>query len=198
MDVPPPRGVTVEQTFDRLRITLPATTRTRLAPQRARLRRLMGVRFVFTPTLAVIYAAFVVFALASPKLSGMSIPMWLGFLVIMALILFTEEGSPQDVTQQQAVAAATVELSAHRLVIDARGEAMDLALDQIEKVTVDAAGARLRVGGVSRYLLPSRPAAERAWLGALLKDAVQQRAQRSQGAEAERRQLQAMLSQKQP
>lgn len=196
MVVPPaPHGVTVKQTIDQILVTFPATTRTQHAPWRTQFRRWLGARFVFEPVNVFFYVISVV-AMFAAGAAHMP-PLMLGLaLAGMALIWFVEKGARRDATRRQSVAAASVQLSAHRLCVDARDGSLDVALDQIEKVTVDAAGARLRVDGEARYLIPSRSEAERAWLGALLQDAVQTRAQRSQAAEADRRQLQEMLSQK--
>lgn len=194
---PAPQGVTIEQTLERLQIAFPATARAQRVPQRASGWRLLGFRLALEPYRVITYFIIIGSMLVS-ELAELPGWMTLSILVFIALIVFTDEGPPREVTRRQSVAKATVELSAHRLVIDARDGSMDLALDQIEKVTVDAAGARLRVAGEVRYLLPSRMAAEREWLGALLQDAVKKRAQHSQTAEADRLQLQAMLSQKQP
>ncbi|MFT5683571.1 MAG: hypothetical protein ACI8RZ_004503 [Myxococcota bacterium] len=94
----------------------------------------------------------------------------------------------------KTAAHTQVELRPHSLWIHSDGHAENILLERIEKVTTDAAGARMWVDGRNRYLLPDRSEAERTWLAGLIREAITTRQHVSPAeADQERARLEALL-----
>jgi len=204
MTPPRPAGATVAQTMEKLRITLPARAGVRqFSPGGSvehRFSMLAKQLIIFVPIVGLVFI-FAMITMISPRnLDALvwTLPVFVAMFVALYQSIRDKRAALDQVLPYTTVdvPGATVEVSAHRLRIQAPGESLDVSLDQIEKVTVDTAGARLRVDGAVRYLLPQRTDDERAWVGGLLKEAVARRKRQSDSAEADRRKLQAIVKKK--
>ena len=103
-----------------------------------------------------------------------------------------EDGAPLQVVKR-SLPAATVTLRTHHLVIRCGATEESILLGDIDRVTNDKAGARIRVQGRMRYLLPDRADAERAWLAELLRSVVQTRKSGGLNSDVERAKLEKLL-----
>lgn len=176
-----PAGVRVQATMDGLHIQLPL--RSQLAAPRQSLHRApLSARI--GPSAAIFAVALLLTAPPPLVLAQMgrldAEPIALAVCVLVAG-LATLVANLVDVSVKvrgvDRYPAAQVRLEHHQLTLTVEGrDPTVVRLDDIELVTVDSAGARMRVCGQTVPLLPARSVAERAWLGAVLADVVERRA----------------------
>ena len=212
MSLAPPAEVTVSQDLDTLRITFPARTEKTQVPGSPPEPTAANTPLKILSILLIYPALLGTFAIMLSWSSTMEIfaqlPLWvhlmhvaiIGSIIAMAIHAMTihESGSPQEDeeplrTVRRSLRAATVELRPHHLVIRSRASTQTIPLADIDTVTVDKAGARIRVQGRMHYLLSERTDTERAWLAELLRAAVQTRQAGTVNSDAERARLETLL-----
>lgn len=189
MSLPQPEGVEVTQTLDGVQLVFSA--RNTVPTGVSRFFRQLWRRPLLN---ALLIGGFGLMAYVILTIDGSAF-LW-AFVVMMGVLLYTAIVAQGDAEarQEASVPEAHATLSAHRLCLTDSHGTLDVSLDQIEKVTVDAAGARIRVDGRAHYLLPDRPAADRVWIAAQIAAAVERRKAQSVPAGAERAQLERLLS----
>ena len=206
MSLSPPAEVTVSQDLDTLRITFPARTEKTEVPGPPA-EPAANTPLKILSILLVYPALLVTFAITLSWASTMEIfammPVWIhlmNFSIIVSIIALAihasiapREGEETLQTVRQSLPAATVELRPHHLLIRSRASTETIPLADIDTVTVDKAGARIRVQDRMHYLLPERTETERAWLAELLRAAVQTRQAGTVNSDAERARLETLL-----
>lgn len=207
MSLDPPDKVTVSQDLDTLRITFPARTVKTLVhgpePELPATNNPLVILSILLVYPAVI-ATFIVSLSWSTTVEIMTqFPQWMylihiliiGIIIAMAARAGGEppkEQAPLQTTKQ-SLPAATVELRPHHLVIRSSAPETSIPIGDIDTVTIDKAGARIRVQGHMHYLLADRTDTERAWLAELIKTAVQVRKAGTVDSDEARAQLEKLL-----
>lgn len=207
MSLDPPDQVTVSQDLDTLRITFPARTEKTLVhgpePERPATNNPLVILSILLVYPAII-ATFIATLSWSTTVEIMTqLPQWINLMhiliigIIIAMAARAGGDPPSEAaplrTTKRSLPAATVELRPHHLVIRSSAPAKSIPLGDIDTVTIDKAGARIRVQGHMHYLLPDRTDTERAWLAELLGAAVQARRAGRVDANEARAQLEKLL-----
>ena len=190
-----PAGVRVQRSMEGVEIALSARSRM-LGPRRSLHRAPLSARLV--PSMLIFVAALLLMAplpvmlVATGHLEAE--PSVLAVCALLALGAVAAANLSEvdlHVRAVQHLPAATISIRTHSLVIDAQ----ELSLDTIEQVTVDRAGARMRVSGQIIHLIPERSEAERAWLGALLAEVVARRQRATRESSSDKAALEQIIKQ---
>ena len=212
MSLPPPADATISQDLDTLRIALPARKETSQVPVQPAENTILTTSPWRVLAALLIYPsilASMVYLLSWSTVVEIltRLPLWLYLMNIATITMIIAaavhvsrtphagEGEAPLQTVSRTLPAAAVELRPHHLTIRSRSSTETIPLGDIDAVTVDKAGARLRVQGRMRYLLPERTDTERAWLAELVQAAVQTRQAGTVNSDAARVQLQKLLKQ---
>lgn len=185
-----PRGVELTHDLGTLRITFPGGVSLKQTPVPQSGWRIFAALFAVFSPLALWSAVGMIASIGG--WAAVLDRMW--FVLLAVFLTCTNCGLGLHIMQSRTVSieAATqtrVELRPHSLWISSE----EILLEHIEKVTVDKAGARMRVEGRNRYLLPSRSDEERAWLAGLIREAITRRGAAEPTSDDARARLEALL-----
>lgn len=173
----PPEGVEVNQSLDRLQIVFPRRREATVMPPQVYAEGWRWLNKVplwqSIPLMLVVYASVFFVSAFSTTWTTVLLMLLMAVAVTGLMVLSYWKGTPKESRSQDQIVIfprAEVALSPHLLCIKSQGVTTEFLTETIEKVTNDRAGARIRSGGRTHYLLPNRSKEERTWLAGILSE----------------------------